>query len=235
MRNYKIHLIRHGQTQGNIEGRFIGSTDNDLCKEGIDDLKLLDEKYDYPGVGAVYSSPKKRCIQTANIIYPGLSPIIVDDLREVHFGRFENKSYSELQGDKEFDQWAENGFLATAPEAEPVEEFHKRCTEAFEGVVLDMMQKKIFEATIVTHGIVIMHIMSKYSFSGGDSIVDFLVGNGIGFTVLVNTQIWMNDKKVELAGAVPQGIPDNKNSEQYALYNIDSDVAREKAKGLFDS
>ena len=32
----KIALIRHSKTKGNIEKRYIGSTDESLCKEGID-------------------------------------------------------------------------------------------------------------------------------------------------------------------------------------------------------
>ena len=35
----KIVLIRHGATKGNLEKRYIGRTDEDLCGEGIKKLK----------------------------------------------------------------------------------------------------------------------------------------------------------------------------------------------------
>ncbi|MBQ7958937.1 MAG: histidine phosphatase family protein, partial [Oscillospiraceae bacterium] len=40
MRTYKIHLIRHGLTQGNFQAKYIGQkTDLPLCEEGIEGLK----------------------------------------------------------------------------------------------------------------------------------------------------------------------------------------------------
>ncbi len=232
MRNYKIHLIRHGKTVGNAEGRFVGSTDDVLSTVGMDELDLFCKDYGYPGVGALYCSPKKRCLETAGIIYPDMTPEVVEDLREIDFGKFENKTYAELAGDKDFDDWVENGFMKTAPGAEPVQEFHERCCAAFESVLADMMKRKVFEAAIVTHSIAIMHIMARYALHSGENIVDWLVGNGIGFTVLVNTQIWMNDSKFEVAGGLPLGFSDTKSDEQYALYNIDAEEIQDKMKDV---
>ena len=39
MRNYKIYLIRNGLTQGALEGRYIGHTDESLCEEGKKQLQ----------------------------------------------------------------------------------------------------------------------------------------------------------------------------------------------------
>ena len=39
MQSYTIHLIRHGVTQGNLLGQYIGSTDLPLAQEGIDRLR----------------------------------------------------------------------------------------------------------------------------------------------------------------------------------------------------
>ena len=47
MKTYTIHLIRHGMTEGNKVGRYVGSVDAPLCNEGIDEIKALKEKYDY--------------------------------------------------------------------------------------------------------------------------------------------------------------------------------------------
>ena len=64
----KIYLIRHSMTEGNKEKRYIGTTDESLCPEGI---QLLEKKKGmYPEVTYVYVSPMKRCMQTAEIIYP---------------------------------------------------------------------------------------------------------------------------------------------------------------------
>lgn len=57
----KIYLIRHGKTKGNLEERYIGRTDEPLCEAGRENLK----KYQYPQVEMVFTSPMKRCMQTA--------------------------------------------------------------------------------------------------------------------------------------------------------------------------
>lgn len=65
MKGYRLQLIRHGITQGNLDGKYIGITDLPLCRQGVDELYDKIEKYDYPSVQKVYTSPLKRCKQTA--------------------------------------------------------------------------------------------------------------------------------------------------------------------------
>lgn len=61
----KLWLIRHGKTEGNKLARYIGTTDEPLCQEGIEFLK----KMDYPKVQEIYVSPLRRCVQTAEILF----------------------------------------------------------------------------------------------------------------------------------------------------------------------
>ena len=43
---YKLHLIRHGLTAGNLEGRYIGSgTDLPLCGQGRAELAALKQQF----------------------------------------------------------------------------------------------------------------------------------------------------------------------------------------------
>ena len=53
----KMIFLRHGKTKGNLEGRYIGTTDEDLCESGINQIKEKD--YDFP-IERVFSSPLKR-------------------------------------------------------------------------------------------------------------------------------------------------------------------------------
>lgn len=70
MITYKLHFIRHGMTEGNRQGLFVGRTDLPVSEEGFDQLALLRDTYDYPRVEAVYSSPLSRCRQTAGVPLP---------------------------------------------------------------------------------------------------------------------------------------------------------------------
>ena len=82
-------LIRHGKTYGNTQGRYIGArTDEPLCPEG----KAALFKSSYPEAEFVYVSPMKRCIETAQCIYPGIPMEKNLLLKECDFGVFENKS-----------------------------------------------------------------------------------------------------------------------------------------------
>ena len=101
----KIIFIRHGKTAGNLEKRYIGTTDESLCDEGKSEIKGRA----YPDVRRVICSPMKRCIETAALIYPDIKPFICNDLRECDFGDFENKNYSELNGNADYQRWIDSG------------------------------------------------------------------------------------------------------------------------------
>ena len=58
---FKLHLIRHGLTAGNLEGRYIGAgTDLPLCDEGRAQLAALKRDFTYPPVELVFTSPLLR-------------------------------------------------------------------------------------------------------------------------------------------------------------------------------
>ena len=84
MKYYKLHLIRHGLTQGNLDGRYIGSgTDLPLCAEGRAQLEELKAKFQYPDVPLVFCSPMLRAQQTAEVLFPNAKLTILQDLREI--------------------------------------------------------------------------------------------------------------------------------------------------------
>ena len=66
-----IYFIRHGQTKYNVEGRFVGSTDLPLSEDG---RKQIFNKWDsiksHIERDIIFTSPMKRCIETAGIIFP---------------------------------------------------------------------------------------------------------------------------------------------------------------------
>lgn len=62
----KIAMIRHGKTYGNTLGRYIGVTDEPLCEEGKKEL----EQRTMDTVELLFVSPLKRCLETADVLYP---------------------------------------------------------------------------------------------------------------------------------------------------------------------
>ena len=93
MRTYKIHLIRHGATDANYLGQYIGSkTDLPLSPEGFSELRLIKDDIEYPDIDVLYSSPLLRCRQTASLLYPEKDIIPVPNFTEYDFGEFEGKT-----------------------------------------------------------------------------------------------------------------------------------------------
>ena len=190
----KIVLIRHSKTIGNLYGRYIGKTDEHLCEEGV----ILAQSKIFPQVSHIYLSPLKRCIETADIIYKELNPIIIDELRECDFGDFENKNYKDLSGNRDYQKWIDSNGSIPFPNGENPEEFKKRSIIGFDKVVEDIIENKINDAAIIAHGGTIMSILDKYSYPNKDFYC-WQVGNCCGYIIEINDKLWIKgDKKVKV-------------------------------------
>lgn len=172
----KLALIRHFATGGNLEKRYIGRTDEALCEEGKRKLKEIT----YEEVDCVFASPLKRCLETANLIYPNVQPVIYEDLRECDFGDLENKNYMELTGNKDYSLWIESGGTLPFPNGEKVEEFKRRTVKAFDKVMNKSIEKQYEKIAIIAHGGTIMSVLDEYSYPHKD-YYSWQVKNGEGF------------------------------------------------------
>lgn len=197
----ELILIRHGKTAGNLLGRYIGSrTDEPLCDEGREELagKQL------PEVERLYVSPMKRCVETAEILWPGFDRKKmqkVTDLRECDFGDFENKNYKELSGNGDYQAWIDSNGTLPFPNGESMDAFKNRCREAFARIVEEVSGAEqewiasgktgIFRAGIVVHGGTIMAILEQYGYPKA-AYFDYQVKNGCGYrlTPVEGTRLW---------------------------------------------
>lgn len=92
----ELILIRHLKTPGNEKRQYIGSTDEELSEQEVLNFKQRYKIDSYPQVQQVIVSPMKRCIQTAELIYPEVQIQQESLLKECDFGIFEGKTYEEL-------------------------------------------------------------------------------------------------------------------------------------------
>ena len=93
----RIYFIRHCEAAGNALRIFQGSTDCDITETGAKQLEFLSKRFKDIPLDAVYSSPLKRARLTAEAIAEaGALPITIhNDLRELHGGIVEGKTFSE--------------------------------------------------------------------------------------------------------------------------------------------
>ena len=131
MKSYQLHLIRHGLTQGNLDGLYVGSgTDLPLCEQGRADLLDLRARFAYPQPDTVFCSPMRRAVETAEILFPQAGKkMVVQDLREMAFGVYEGRKVRDLVKDPDFARWMDPTSGYTPPHAEAAPDFHTRCRE----------------------------------------------------------------------------------------------------------
>lgn len=166
-------FIRHGATEGNLERRYIGRTDEPLCREGVGQMETLREMGYAPDL--VFTSPMLRARQSAAILFPGVPCRIVDDFRETDFGIFEGKTAEELSGDERYETWLGTMCSATPPGGESADELRSRCAAAFRetaGAVPDGSR-----AAFVVHGGTIMAVLEAFAEPKRD-FYDYHIGNG---------------------------------------------------------
>lgn len=184
----KIILIRHGRTAGNLEGRYVGRTDEPLCEAGR--AALMGRTL--PRAEKLFVSPLLRCRETAEILWPGQAQTAVSDLRECDFGDFEMKNYAELNGNAAYQAWIDSNGTLPFPGGESQAAFQARVCAAFEKVAGELLAGEAdtenfsadtgkFSAAFAVHGGTIMAILSQFGVPK-KGYFDWQVKNGEGFT-----------------------------------------------------
>lgn len=203
----RILLLRHGQTKGNQEKRYIGCRSQEpLSQEGIEFLKA--NARNYPNAISLFMSPSLRCQTTAKLIYPRLFPkrIEIEELNEMDFGIFEGKNYEDMKDLPEYREWVEGGCEGLIPGGENRADFIARTLTGF-GKVIDTIEQEhidrkrlsvsdvkkftvsergneMYDAVIVAHGGTIMAVLSSFTMEDYFSF-EAAPGEGYGFTVEV--------------------------------------------------
>ena len=208
MKSYRIHLIRHGMTEANEQGLYIGKTDLPLSARGLRDLLDKKEEAIYPKATRFFVSPLSRCRQTLEVLYPGCEPTVMEGLAECDFGVWDGRRVEDLKHDEEFGRWV-RGELQEIPGGEAAEEFHTRVKAAFEALVEYAMKMGDTDTVVCTHGGVIMMIMATYALPRADMSA-WGADSGCGFTLRVTPALWMREPVAEAIDYVPL-IPEQNN------------------------
>lgn len=175
-------MIRHFMTQGNIERRYIGTTDEPLLPG-----QLVRRRY--PAAGAVAVSPLRRCMETAERIYPDVKKYVCRELRECDFGMFENKNYEELKDHPDYQRWLDSGGKIPFPEGEGMDAFCERCVKGFCNMTGRFIEEGCRTAAFVVHGGTIMAVLDWFAHHE-EGFYHWQVKNGEGFRVKLDEEQW---------------------------------------------
>lgn len=160
----QLILVRHGETDWNKEGRYLGSTDLPLNKKGLQQAAETTLSLKVCKPNFLYSSDLIRAKQTAKEIekVSSLSSCFDKRLREINFGFWEGKTYAELSSREKAlsASWFNDPSNITIPGGEPWREFQSRVLSFVQEIISQHQKEKVI---VVSHGgpikIIIAHFL----------------------------------------------------------------------------
>jgi broad specificity phosphatase PhoE len=157
----ELWLVRHGQTDWNLEGRYQGQTDIPLNPTGIEQAKQLGLSLPRQPYTALYSSDLKRARMTSDILNERFNlPVLVDRrLREINQGDWEGQLVSEVR--MHYQEWPtlERRAIFMHPVGgEAVEDVAARMTAVVEEIARNHPGQKVL---VVSHGLAIATLICQ--------------------------------------------------------------------------
>jgi len=173
-----VLLVRHGQTDSNINGFYMGWSSEDLNQVGYTQARCLSVRLADLPVAAFYASPLRRAYTTAAILAKPqhLEPEVIDDLTEIRLGDWQGLHMDEIRQrwPELWRQWRTDPSQLTLPGGESLDEVAERSLRAFEGVVRADQGKY---AVIVTHDVVVRVLVAHVLRTPNSIYRRFEVGN----------------------------------------------------------
>jgi broad specificity phosphatase PhoE len=135
----RLILIRHGETEWNVEGRYQGQADPPLNENGIQQAHALANKISSIHLDIIYSSPLKRARQTAEILIEYLEiPLILESrFMEIDQGEWQTKLRSEIESSYPdlFRRWETVPWEVTPPNGEHLTQVQERVINAVKDII----------------------------------------------------------------------------------------------------
>ena len=193
----RIHIIRHGITAGNLKNLMYSNTDLPLLKTGVEQIAELAAQNAYPVCenANYYTSGLLRTEQTLLLIYGEVEHKKIRDLREMEFGKYENRTFEELNRDPEYMEWFsdETGEVAI-PGGESINGFKRRAVSGFEEVLADHLAeteeaeeadsgRESVDSIIICHGGPISAIMEYCFPDEKEHMFRWMPDPGHGYTI----------------------------------------------------
>ena len=161
----KILIIRHGQSTGNVEGRFTGQTDVPLTSLGITQGKVLCKHLiDNYNIDAIYTSQLIRAKDTIKDLVTALKIVPKEDKRinELDLGDWEGKKLVDLKATcpKDLERWTNEPKTFHCPNGESFKDVYDRALE----FLFDLVKTDAKTICVCAHGGIVRSMLcyAKY-------------------------------------------------------------------------
>jgi phosphoserine phosphatase len=152
----EVFLVRHGQTNANAGGFYIGWSNEDLNESGYTQARRLSERLTTLPIASIYTSPLRRAYTTAAILVEPhkLNLTVLDDLAEIRLGDWQGLHVNEIKNrwPELWEQSRTDPSELTLPNGESYIRVTERAVRALK-TAIDTNQGK--QAVIVTHEVII--------------------------------------------------------------------------------
>lgn len=156
-------LIRHGQTDWNVEGRYQGQADPPLNGQGLGQAREAGRELGRLGLDAVYSSDLSRARDTAREVARAARLEVRLDarLREIHQGEWQGLLVAEIERryPESFRRWREDPTSVTPPGGESLSQLEARVLASAQELVNSHIGQRV---AIVSHKLPISVIKCHY-------------------------------------------------------------------------
>jgi len=136
----EIILARHGETDWNVTEVFRGRIDVELNEAGVKQAELLAEYLSSVRIDAIYSSPLRRALKTAEAIasHHKLEVSMAPGLIDFDYGKWQGLSHEEVKDKcKElYTEWINRPEQVRMPAGEGLDDVRKRAVVVVEDVML---------------------------------------------------------------------------------------------------
>jgi alpha-ribazole phosphatase len=171
-------LIRHGQTDWNLQGRYTGQSDIPLNRTGHDQACATAAELERKPPDVIYSSDLLRARETAQRIAQACQlPVHTDArLREIHQGVWEGLHFDEIKSRfaEQFAHRQADPLSVAAPGGETVGQVRERVLAA----VRDIVQKHPHgRVAIVAHGLALALIKAEVTNHPVEQVWDLIPQN----------------------------------------------------------
>lgn len=143
-------FIRHGETDWNLQKRYLGSSDIGLNARGVKQATDLSTTIERDGISAVYASDLKRATAFARIVFPAHEIKTMPAFREMNFGIFEGLTHEDIvtRHPEIYSRWLNDPFTTSVPQGESFEALSKRVHAAVASLAVRHRGETV---AVVTH------------------------------------------------------------------------------------
>jgi len=135
----EIILVRHGETDWNVEEVFRGRIDIELNETGIKQAELLADYLRSLSMVAIYSSPLQRAKKTAEAVarYHSCGVQIAPGLIDFDYGKWQGLSHQEVKSRYKalYAEWIRNPHQVRMPAGESLDDVRRRAVNVVDSIV----------------------------------------------------------------------------------------------------